>query len=371
MDCTSKKCAAELPEGAAYCHACGRKQGAEPRKRRKRGNGTGTAYKLQGRRSRPWVAAKSGTVVGYYGTRGEAVAALDALAGKPVPERYNMTFADVYGAWKLEHFRDIGKKGIDGYETAYAHLAALHGMRFRDVRTEHYQREGDRLAGLGRSRSAVEKLKQLAGQMGKWAMREDLASRNYAQFIRLPEGRPAEKEIFSDAEIGKLEACPGDAARIVLMLIYTGMRIGELFSMQASDVRGEYCVGGEKTDAGRNRAIPIPTRVRGHFAHFAATAGDGPLLGGYAGNRGVANFRRRDYYPLLEGLGIPRKSPHSTRHTYASLAVGAGVKPEHLQKILGHADYGTTSNIYVHAGVDELVAAAEKVSAEKAEFRGC
>ena len=71
------------------------------------------------------------------------------------------------------------------------------------------------------------------------------------------------------------------------------------------------------------------------------------------------NFRKRDYYPLLDKLGIERKTPHATRHTYASWARKAGMPPEILQKILGHADYSTTANIYVHTDVDEIIRAVE------------
>lgn len=65
------------------------------------------------------------------------------------------------------------------------------------------------------------------------------------------------------------------------------------------------------------------------------------------------------YYPLLDKLGIERKTPHATRHTYASRARRAGMPPEILQKILGHADYSTTANIYVHTNAEELVRAVE------------
>ena len=83
------------------------------------------------------------------------------------------------------------------------------------------------------------------------------------------------------------------------------------------------------------------------------------LLSGYTGDKVSENFRRRNYYPLLDKLGIERKTPHATRHTYASHARKAGVPPEILQKILGHADYSTTANIYVHTDVEELVRAVE------------
>lgn len=83
-------------------------------------------------------------------------------------------------------------------------------------------------------------------------------------------------------------------------------------------------------------------------------------MSGYTGDKVAANFRRRNYYPLLDRLGIERKTPHSTRHTYASRARKSGMPPEILQKILGHTDYSTTANIYVHTDIEELIKAVEK-----------
>lgn len=168
-----------------------------------------------------------------------------------------------------------------------------------------------------------------------------------------------EKEIFSDADIEKLEKNGSDTAKIILMLIYTGMRIGELFGLPLADYHGTYVVGGEKTAAGRNRAIPIRPEGRAYFAYFAARAKGTLLLSGYTGQQVPANFRRRDYYPLLEQLKIERKTPHATRHTYASWARRSGMATEILQKILGHADYSTTANIYVHTDISELIAAVD------------
>ena len=363
MTCKNKKCSAELPDGALFCMYCGRKQIAEPRKRRKRSNGTGTVYKLAGRRRRPWVAAKDKVIIGYFETMAEAEDALNALAKKPISERFNMTFAEVYEAWSREHFRSLTKKGIEGYEIAFKQFADLHGEKFRELRTEHFQKAVDKYVQKGRSYSAANKLKQLAGQMSKWAMREEIISTNYAQFIILPENKKKEKEIFTTEDIRKLKASYSDTAKIILMLIYTGMRIGELFSLKKSNYHETYCIGGEKTEAGKDRIIPIPSEVRGYFSYFAQKAGDSELLiDGYDGNKEIDNFRRRDYYRLLNDLGIKRKSPHCTRHTFASLAVAAKVQPEILQKVLGHADYSTTSNIYVHADIDKMVKAVEMIA---------
>ena len=359
-----EKCKAESPE-SPYCPQCGKKQVPEPRKHIKRANNTGTVYKLSGRRRRPWVAAKSGVIIGYYEKKTDALDALGNVAQRNVTERYNMTFAEVYESWNSEHFRTLTDSGETGYRSAYDQFAEIHAKAFRTLRTMDFQRCVDDYAAGGRKHSTVSKLKQLVGQMSKWAIREEIIQTNFAPYIILPEYEPVEKEIFDDAEIEKLENCLDDAAKITLMLIYTGMRIGELFTMPVADVHKTYCIGGEKTEAGMNRVIPIPLSIRPYFSYFKSLSKDCELLlDGYEGNRELHNFRKRDYYPLLESLGIKRKTPHSTRHTYASMAVKVGMRPEDLQQILGHADYGTTSNIYVHSNINDLVKAANKLKSK-------
>ena len=152
-----------------------------------------------------------------------------------------------------------------------------------------------------------------------------------------------------------MESDNSDAAKIVLMLLATGMRIGELFDLPLAGYHGDYVVGGEKTDAGRNRIIPIRPEGKQYFAYFSSRANGELLLSGYDGQKVPANFRRRDFYPLLDRLGIERKTPHATRHTYASRAVKEGLPPEMLQRVLGHADYATTANIYTHIDARTLV----------------
>lgn len=356
MQC--RKCHADMPDDGKFCPYCGTRQDREPRKALKRANGTGTVYKLQGRRRRPWAAAKNKTVIGYYETKTAALEALNRLSGRSLDERYNMTFSDVFEAWKSEHYRDIGGKSVASYNRAYAIFEPLHQKKFRTIKTADFQAVIDK--HMGKSNSAVSKYKLLASQLSEWAIREELITTNFASFIRVPEKVKKEKEIFTDSDIEKLEADGSETAKIVLMLIYTGMRIGELFSLPLEDYHETYVVGGKKTEAGRNRVIPIRPEGRGYFAYFANQA-DGPLLlSGYTGDKVAENFRKRNYYPLLDRIGIERKTPHATRHTYASRARKDGMPPEILQKILGHADYSTTANIYVHTNIEELVRAVEE-----------
>ncbi len=358
MNCV--KCGTSILDEAAFCPYCGKRQTVQPRKAIKRPNGSGTVYKLSGRRRRPWVAAKSRVVIGYYAKKTDALNALSKLIDMDVSDRYNMTFAEVFDAWKAEHFVSISKSGAESYERAYKVFEPLQKKKFRDLRASDYQRIMD-LRG-DKSRATQAKDKQLLTQMSEWAVREDIATTNYARFITLSGRATKEKEIFTDAEIETLKEDGSSPAKVVLMLLYTGMRIGELFKAKVIDYHGTYIIGGEKTEAGRNRVIPIRPEGREYFAEMVGAATGDLIISGYPGQRTAENFRKRDYYPMLERLGIVKKSPHATRHTFASWAVKSGVKPEILKKILGHSNYSTTADIYVHADTDMLVSAIESVS---------
>lgn len=315
----------------------------------------GTVYKLSGRRTRPWVAAKNKVIVGYYEKKTDALAALEKLSGKDLDERYNMTFAEVFTEWKAEHYREIGEKGIETYERAYVIFQPLHDKKFRSLRTADFQAVIDQ--HMSKSHSTVNKYKQLITQMSTWAVREEICTTNFARFVKLPENVKKEKDVFTSAEIKKLEKDGSDTAKIILMLLATGMRIGELFNLPLKDYHGDYVIGGEKTEAGKNRIIPIRPEGQEYFAYFAKKANGSLLISGYDGQKVPANFRRREYYPLLEKLKIEKKTPHATRHTYATRAVKEGLAPEYLQKILGHANYATTADVYTHIDAETLVGA--------------
>lgn len=357
MECI--KCKKRIPEDALFCQWCGKKQSSTRRKTPKRANGMGSVYKLQGKRKRPWTAVRSGVYLGYYETKTAALEALERTAQKGITERYNMTFAEVYEEWKAEHFREVGVSGQSSYTVAYNIFSDLHNRKFRELKTTDFQSVIDQ--HNHKSHSTVSKYKQLITQMSQWAIREELITVNRASFVKIPENVKQEKEIFTDFEIDVLEKSDSETAKIILMMIYTGMRIGELFNLPMSAYHENYVIGGEKTEAGKNRIIPIRKEGQKHFRYFAERAkADSQLISAYSGSKDISNFRKRDYYPLLKKLGIPKKTPHACRHTFASWAVKNGVSPEILQKVLGHAKYTTTAEIYVHADAEQLINAIVK-----------
>lgn len=364
------KCKTELPDGAAYCFSCGKKQTPTPRKALKRANGLGCVSKLSGRRRKPWMARKNDIFIGTYETKTEALEALAKHMGKTMPERYNYTFEDVYKEWSAEHFRKLkSEKGREGYETAYKKSEPLHTKKFRALVLHDLQGVVDLYQD--QSASARNKMKQLYGQMYQWAIREGIVTLNYAQFINIEEAKAkvetvAEKT-FSDAEIAILESHDSDpVVRITLILIYSGMRIGELFTMERNNVHLDegYMVGGEKTESGIDRVIPIHNKIVPYIQSLYDRSKPGELLiRGYEKNRNIHNFRIKDFYPMLERLGLPKRKIHSTRATFATLAVKAKMRPEELKAILGHKSYEVTTKYYVDERRLQLSGAMNSIGA--------
>ena len=355
------KCQTTLPQDAMFCPACGKKQVQEPRKVRKRANGTGTVYKLQGRRRCPWVAAKNKIVLGCYGCRSDAQAALEAVSRLSITERYNMTLEEVYGKWSEEHFHDLSPKGIEGYQTAYHYLEPLKDEKFRSLNVADYQACINQMSE--KSEALQSKVKQLVSQMCQWAMREDISIKNCAPFLKL-ESNLEERDpvIYSAEEIIVLQNnIEIPTVKIILILIYTGMRINELMNMRMENVHLDerYMIGGSKTKAGRGRIIPISKCVLPYIQELYDSATDQRLMSGYPKNKIPRNFREREYYPILKKLGLQEHTIHDTRHTFASLMSKENVNEASLKKIIGHASIEITQKTYIHKQLPDLLEAID------------
>lgn len=357
------KCQKAIPEDGLYCPYCGKKQQSQKRKKKKRVNGSGSVCRKPGNRSKPWEAQKAGVYIGAYATKYEAEQALLRLADLPISETLNLTFEQVYNRWKPIHARSLTESGVSGYEFAYNHCQPLYSKVFRRLRASDFQQIIMDMEEQGLSKSSCEKAVQLFGQLSKWAIQEEICHTNYAKFVTVSAPQKSTKVPFTAAQIQAIQSSPHPAAKLAIIMISTGCRPNELFSAATLASAKTYFISGSKTEAGRNRIIPVaPIGLPAYQSLRAdALAASCPrLIDAYKGNRIYRNFYKRDWKELMESLGIENMSPYNCRHTYATLAVQSGLKPEILQKILGHADYNTTVGVYAHLDKEEILAEAAK-----------
>lgn len=283
------------------------------------------------------------------------------------------TFAQLYEEWSVMHFKKISASGIYGYRTGYKHLTDIKDIEIDLLKTRDYQSCID-LCGEYYTRSVCEKMKQVISQVCKYAMMNDYISKNYAEFLILPHKPKKEKQIFSNDEIKILwQHTEDNRVRMILFLIYTGFRLNELFTITKDNVHIDkgYIIGGIKTEAGRNRLVPVTNDKIVQFVKLWLNTSPNQ----YLCRDDASNFRKRRFYPCLAELGIispptyddrgnphykSHLTPHCCRHTFASIAVKSGIAPEVLRKIMGHSNYSTTVTHYIHTDTEQLIEGMNK-----------
>lgn len=358
MECIS--CRREIPEGASFCPWCGRRQVAAPpvqRKKRRRPKGSGSVYKLKGTRARPWVAMTGEKkVLGTYSTSGEAVKALDAYVAQKTPsEILKCTFSDAYTRWKeLPRFAKLSRDMKMGYELAYTRAESLYNRQLRDIKTDDYQHIIDQMVEKGLSRSSCEKQRTLFSQLCEWGMAQDIVNKNYALLLELPASASKAERTLTAAEIEKISEYVedkkyGQIAQIALVLLYTGMRIDELLSMRCEDVylQERYMRGGEKTEAGKNRIIPILDPIYKIIVFWMLNSGCELLIPSKTGTKLDKRNIATRFRVLMNECGIEGVHPHTLRHTASSKMVECGLEKTAVQAILGHKSFSTTANKYI------------------------
>ena len=346
-----------------FCPFCGRRIRAI-RKRSRRPNGAGSVSKLSGKREKPWQARVQikgvRHVIGNYKTEVEAMRAVELFDSAESAVKETITFKEV---WDIINERKTEGASYEKKRQRDFKINALKSLwdkEVRKLRAEDYQKALDSITDKYASTS-ISNIRSVISEVCGWCLANELIKFNPTEFITTPKGKDKvqTKNTFSEEDIEKLWADNSETAHIVLALIYTGLRIEELFSLKPNDVHIDengfnYLVGGEKTEAGKNRTVVIHHRVLPFFKQWKAN-GNAYLLANSTGSKIIgSSWRKNKYYPMLERLNIEAISPHKARHTFATRIAAAGGNTSTLQKTIGHSNYSTTANIYTHPSLDSI-----------------
>jgi integrase len=67
------------------------------------------------------------------------------------------------------------------------------------------------------------------------------------------------------------------------------------------------------------------------------------------------------YKTFMAGLGMPDIKFHGLRHSFATRCIESGCDYKTVSVLLGHANIGTTLNLYVHPNLDQKKKCIDKV----------
>lgn len=280
--------------------------------------------------------------------------------GKSVSaDNLDLTLGEVYDLWRGEHFPTISSSTVRGYEAAWKRLESLSSQRITELKAMHYQTIVQTMVKEKYSRSAIEKVRILISQLCSYAMKNDILSKNYARFLCLPKKEKTNRNRFSDEELSILwKHSDLPVVRIILILAYTGLRPNELFTLKRENVFLDksvpYLVGGSKTDAGKNRTVVISPLILDFVKTLYNMNGEYLISSQRSNMVNLNSWRKRQYYPTLERLNLPKREIHCLRHTFASMMVKAGANQKSLTELMGHTNINTTADIYAHVDLKQL-----------------
>lgn len=254
--------------------------------------------------------------------------------------------------------------------------SSLDGMLLMDIRPSDVQRFYNE---LDVTKPVMSLVNRFTGSFCKWLMRNEYASdfMSGVEIPRKPENKKHESiVVWEEDEI----TCIMDACRkaqktfrlafMPILMIYTGMRIGEVLSLRYSDfsdysviIQRQYTSSEiKKPKYGSGRVIPLHEEVisafkehkkwheeemkeRGYKSEYVFTTKDGKL---YASTNVRLSLKR-----FYKRIGVPYKEPHTYRRTFCSMLCKSGVPIQIASELMGHKDISVTAAFYTAISGEE------------------
>lgn len=351
-------------------------------------NGFGNVSKLSGKRRNPWRARKTTgweidpvtqkakqlyVTIGYYPTRQAALQALSDFNTNPYDlDAAKITFAEVYEKWSEKKFAEISQSNINGYKASYKMCEAIYDVKFADIKLIHLQKIVDT---SGKNFPALKKLKILFNQLFDYAVMNEIVpkDRHIVEYLNIGKEEKSNKHYrFTDAEIDTMWrwAKENEYVQVILMLIYSGVRPGELFNTKCTsvDLASRYFTIEKGKNVNAARKVPIHDRTLPFFEHWM-NKGTEYLITNLSGRKFNFDTNHQSYtesfwIPLLKDMGILQYTnasgeaaehlPDDTRHTFTTMWKEKKLDEAMRRKIQGHSGKGIGEIVYTHFELEKL-----------------
>lgn len=233
-----------------------------------------------------------------------------------------------------------------------------------------------KLASEGKRERTVSRYLQSLNQVFKYAQRNRLISFNPCEFVRLPNCSPSlERNALKTEEIALLEQSLTPGTLAALIMVYCGLRRGELAALTWEDIdleNGTLTVNkswdyknnrlkGTKSKAG-NRIVPIPKNLSNRLKTAQKGKRKTSLvivneIGERMNEWNWQNWNRQ----LCSATGL-KFTWHCLRHTYATILYDADIGVKEAQHLLGHSSVEITMDIYTHLSEQKKTTSADKLN---------
>lgn len=261
-------------------------------------------------------------------------------------------------------------------------------MKVIDVRIRHIRgciNDGVFIVnGVERKPNALKKskIKSVIGAMFDYAIEYELIDKNYARAFKLSKEDVKEINItdkkhisFTEDELQTLwsNVSSMEYVDVILIQCYSGWRPQELGLIKLSDVNLEdrFIIGGMKTDAGKERVVPIHSKILPLVEkkyEEAKNLNSEYLINNLgkikktSGTKLTYESYKHQFCKIISKLNInPKHRPHDGRKTFATLAKKYGLDEYAIKYIVGHTINDITEKVYTDRDPSWLKEEIEKI----------
>lgn len=390
------ECNLQVSDKAISCPHCGypldtkaiKRQHNKSTKRKRLPNGFGTISKLKNKNLRRPFRAQVCVGKNFYGkpiykslkpqssfeTYNDAYAALMEYHKNPYDLDSDLTVEQLYEKWSEEYFKALSSSSSERtVKSAWNYCSSIYGMRAKDLRARHIKgcmEDGTYIVN-GKEKHASPttktKIKSLFNLMLDYALEYELVDKNYARTFKLTDDiiKDVEEEKkdhidFTDEEMKKLwnHLYDTDYVDVILIQCYSGWRPQELglIELKNIDLENWFFVGGMKTDAGKDRLVPIHPKIRDLVKYRyqeAMDLGSDYLINCTDTKTHRSNMKltydkyRHRFEKIVNKLKLnPDHRAHDGRIQFATMAGDAKMNEYAVKRIMGHKIKDITENTY-------------------------
>lgn len=300
-------------------------------------------------------------------------------------DKTNYTFKQVYEGFeeryiptkeerkvmRKEHIKIKGKLGVSnstGLIAANKKFEELWNERYSSLKKANFQAILNKTSG---SKTKLVDMRNLICKMDSYALEEDIIQKGYGKLLTIEfNNKQKERTPFTYSEINKIWKNQGDLiADILLILLYSGMRIEELLIMENRNINIEnnYMTGGLKTKNGIDRIIPIHSSIK-HIILKYYDKNNKYLFTIRKGERLFYNKYRKLFIEFMEKLNLSHTT-HETRYTveteFDRLRDTISINRKCVDLIVGHANGNTGERVYTKKSIEELIYTIEQLDYNK------
>ncbi len=370
---------------------------------KRRPNNSGTVVKLSGKRRKPYCAKisseerdivtgkKKQVTIGTFETELEALNALSLYhltnqktlnekeAATLSPDLYDQikkkrdekipTFKEIFDVLNEEEFSLLSRSAQGGYNSWIKHFKSIYDMKINSIDLQMLQSIFDKDKC---NQGTKNHMKVLCTKIFKYAVIHKYINRDddYTEFIKCGKDNNSKKHYaFSMDEIKRIRDDNSDIGKIILIYIFSGLRANELLNIDRKDIhineicnddgierRVSYFVTGSKTDAGKNRIVPIHNCIKSYVEDLLLCKGKRLV------DKTYMVFKDYVFNPYMKEINM-KHTLHDTRVTFTTLCQLNDVDVFDRKRILGHKMKDITFDVYTDTIINKLFVEINKIKA--------